>query len=307
MTFVPKYSSPCDLSQRMPGAIAELLQADSDLKKRFREETITDLVVASIKALPVDGLIVAVPYEKVTGSDFDLAIISADREDAIQFRLQAKRLMPHSSNWKMSSYRELAHPHNSGGQAATLIRSSASEKIPTIPLYAFYNPQGVVDESESSVAGFELASGVDVSHIIQEMVKAKPKRLPYKRVSYLQSLFFPLSKLLCEPFTGETSQDIRPSVPHPSVFRRLVEDAMYSRSFARFEEPVHRLALPDSDGFLSQTKTLSLTEYPTALPEVREYRSNALPLYLDRILDRASGSLVVEAPIKRPKIILRSK
>ncbi len=310
MSFLPKYSSPCELARKIPHTIAELLQADIDLNKRFREETISDLIVASIKSLPIENLVLAVPPEKSTGSDFDIAVISDDRLDAVQFRIQAKRLAAHPSNWEIGSYRELAHPHNSGGQSATLIRSSASEKIPTIPLYAFYNPLGAVEQAGGLISGLELASGIVVSKIIRELVRAKPKRPPYKRVGFLKSLFFPFTKLLCEPFETKGPDSPIGLPPKPHVFRQAVEKAIDSRyEMTRdviFEElplnlenPVGRpLVLP---------MTSELRDADGAAEErAADDRPSTLPQYLERVLDRAGEQRVVVAPVRRPKIILRS-
>ncbi len=311
MSFLPKYASPCKLAENIPAAIAELLQADTDLKKRFREETITDLVVASLKALPIERLVVAVPQEKITGSDFDITVVADDRKDAIQFRLQAKRLSAHPTDWKTGSYKELAHPHNSGGQAATLIRSSANEKIPTIPLYAFYNPQGTIDQSNGAISGFELASGIAVSHLVREMVKAKPQRRPYKRVGFLKPLFFPLAKLLCEPFALEPENDDQRSTPRPEVFRRIINEAIDSRTTEIedfvLEDLSFGLALPEPEiERLSRLTEEDSQTPPARMRKFRRMRSEVLPIYMERILDQAYDKRVVAAPIKRPKIILQS-
>ena len=201
----------------------------------------------------------------------------------------------------------MAHPHNTGGQAATLVRSSASEKIPTIPLYAFYNPQVTVEQSGETVTGFELASGVVVSQMVRELVRAKPKRLPYKRIGTIQPLFFPLTKLLCEPFEAQE----RP-VPTPEVFRRTVEKAIDTRftnvGGLQFDQPEYRLAAPERQVLpIEMESEVETARLPTVLSAKRGDRNEVLPLYMERLLDKAEGRHIISAPVKRPKIILRSE
>ena len=309
MTFLPKYRSPCELATGIPDSVAELLDAESGLQRRFREETISDLLVASIKALPTVNLIVMVPDETRTGSDFDIAVISDDRLDAIQFRLQAKRLTPHEAEWGWSSYRELAHPHNTGGQSSTLLRSSSHEKIPTLPLYAFYNPRTSVSQSGGAISGLELADAYEVRSLIKEMVDAKPKRIFNKRVENLRHLFFPFSKLLCDPFREYQLQDDSSQVPPPEAFRESVADAIRTRSRwvpeamdegTFLERGVVKLPSPSAD---PATGT-SLEVYSPSLPD---FNASALPKYMHKALDRREGRRVVSAPVRRPKIVLTSE
>ena len=49
-----------------------------------------------------------------------------------------------------------------------------------------------------------------VSAFVRAMVKAKPKRLPLKRIQHLQAYFFPFSTILCPP---TPQADAGPSQP----------------------------------------------------------------------------------------------
>lgn len=302
MTFLPKYRSPCELATSIPDNVAELLDAESGLQRRFREETISDLIVASIKALPTVNLIVMVPDETRTGSDFDIAVISDNQLDAVQFRLQAKRLTPHETNWGWSSYRELAHPHNTGAQSSTLLRSSSHEKIPTLPLYAFYNPRTCVSQSGDTISGLELADAYEVRSLIKEMVDAKPKRILNKRVENLRHLFFPFSKLLCEPFREGPNQADPSRVPQPEAFRKSVVGAIRPRSREVPERSDEGTLLERSTDKLPSPSPVS--PVGTSLPD---FESNTLPKYMHDALDRREGRRVVSAPVRRPKIVLTSE
>jgi len=204
LSIAPLFSSPCDLAGRLPALIADFLDLEISLRRRFREESVSDIVVATLLRAAGPDLSVQVPIdEKITGNDFDIIVFDPAKRSAVQFRIQAKRLGSHASNWRMGSYKELAHPHNTGTQSAALIRSSAAERrILTVPLYAFYNPARACVASGGAIGGIELADGHAVRSLVAALVKAKPKRLPYKRLSTLQSLFFPLTTLLCPGQAG---------------------------------------------------------------------------------------------------------
>jgi len=226
MAIAPIFASSCDLAERLPVMIAEFLDIEQKLKRRFREDSVTDILVASLLSLPGNGVVVLTPPESKTGGDFDLLVVDPLSGDAVQFRIQAKRLTPHKHDWEIGSYTELAHPHNSGVQSQTLMRGLGKEAITTIPLYAFYNPAHVCTASGGTVSGIELASGWEIRERIKTIVKVKPKRIPYKRVGSLQPVFFPLSTILCAPATTPRASDI----PTPADARQAVVDAIEARS-----------------------------------------------------------------------------
>lgn len=224
MAITPIFASSCDLAERLPMMIAEFLDLEQKLKRRFREDSVSDILVASLLSLPGNGAVVLTPPESKTGGDFDLLVVDPLSGDAVQFRTQAKRLTPHKHDWEIGSYAELAHPHNSGAQSHMLLRGLGKEAITTIPLYAFYNPAHVCTASGGTVSGIELASGWEVRERIKAIVKVKPKRLPYKRIGSLQPLFFPLSTILCPPASTPRVSDIptrrMPSRPWRTRSRR---------------------------------------------------------------------------------------
>lgn len=249
-----------------------------------------------------------VPPEVKTGGDFDILLLEPATGDRIQYRVQAKRLIPHAKNWQWGSYRELDHPHGTGGQASTLIRSSAHESIPTIPLYAFYNPQSACVESNNAVMGIQLADGREVSAIIRALVKAKAKgkRPRWKRIQYLRHLFFPLSTILCPPVEVASSET---KILSPRISRRSVEAAIASRRRSEWEEedapprlrdqPAELPALPPPGSGVENAPS-------AALRSRREHRE--LPVIVERALRRRpDASPIQKAPVKRPKLILMSR
>lgn len=301
MTITPIFTSSCDLANRLPVMIAEFLDIEQRLKRRFREDSITDILLASLLSLPGNDIVVLTPPEAKTGGDFDLVVVEPVSGDAVQFRIQAKRLTPHKQNWMTGSYRELAHPHNNGAQSQALLRGLGSEAITTIPLYAFYNPAHVCAASGSTVSGIELASGWEIRERIKAIVKMKPKRLPYKRIGSLQPLFFPLSTILCAPSSAGRAS----TIPMPAEARAAVVDAIEARSglagfgqtLAISEVGVRRLPRVDD---------IESSDRPPLRPRARSRRgerSDELPAIIRNAVQRREER-VITARVKRPKILL---
>jgi hypothetical protein len=117
----------------MPVMAADFLELETQIGRRFREDSVTDIVLASLLKIGGNNATVFTPPETKTGGDFDLLIFQPETTQGVQYRIQAKRLVANATDWLWSSYRELDHPHGSGKQASTLIRSSAQERMPTIP------------------------------------------------------------------------------------------------------------------------------------------------------------------------------
>jgi len=151
---------------------------------------------------------VQTPYEPTTGSDFDLVFLDLTKNTIVQFRIQSKRLTAHSK-WWVSSYKELAHPHGTGLQVKTLIDpANLKGSIPTVPLYAFYNPGGVC--GLAGVEGIALADAFEIEKIIDELIAAKPNRPKLKRISHLKSYFFSLTDIMCAPGGSKGRNFINP-------------------------------------------------------------------------------------------------
>ncbi len=292
MSLTPLFSSPCDLADRLPPLIADFLDLEITLRRRFREESVSDMIVASLLRVSGGDLSVQVPLsEKVTGNDFDIILYDPPARSAVQYRIQAKRLTPHATNWRMGSYRELAHPHGTGTQSSALIRSSAAERrIPTIPLYAFYNPARTCAASGGLVGGLELADGYAIRTLVAKLVKAKPKRPPVKRISTLQPLFFPLSTLLCPP----TSLPGR-RILTPDESLRAVEEAIEAAT-RRAGGDATALAIappPDGAGRVAPVGIRSPRLGP-ALPRVLSVAEAR----------RQSSDRFVRTDVLRPRIVL---
>lgn len=286
--------------------VADFLDLENKIKRRFREDSVTDIIIASLLRIAGGNATVLVPPEVKTGGDFDILILEPATGDAIQYRIQAKRLSPHPTNWTWGSYRELDHPHGAGGQSSTLIRSSAQEKIHTIPLYAFYNPETACKASGGDISGIEMADGREINQIVKTLVKAKAgsKRPRLKRVGNLRDLFFPLSTILCPPVGDPTAS--RAIIP-PRLSRRSVEVAIADRVRPAWmwEEQVPRLrgggrlALPPS-GHEADESPVDERTHVAARPSFSRL--------IERVIERGPEQDAIQvARVKRPRVLLVSR
>ena len=295
MSLAPLFSSSCDLAQRLPPLVADFLDLETTLRRRFREESVSDIIVASLVRISGMGLSVQVPEdESKTGNDFDIIIFDPVRRTAIQYRIQAKRLKPHHTHWAMGSYAELAHPGGTGTQSLSLVRSAAAERrILTVPLYAFYNPTRTCSASGGSVAGIEMADGRAIRAIVRELVRAKPKRPPLKRLSTLMPLFFPLSKILCPP-ASERSRN----VPSPEGSLQSVVDASREAN-ERFMGTTTYVARP---------RLSDLSDRGSAVVDRSLQVSGDLPPVLALAMERRTDvpEVIHTRSVERPKIVLFS-
>lgn len=309
MTFAPLFTSPCDLAQRLPSMASDFLELESKVGRRFREDSVTDIIIASLLRIAGTNATVLTPPEVKTGGDFDILIVEPSTGDAIQYRIQAKRLTSHPTNWKWGSYRELDHPNGQGKQSSTLIRSSAHEQIKTIPLYAFYNPQSACTASSGRIAGIELADGREINQIVKTLIRAKIafKRPRLKRVGYLCDLFFPLSTILCSSIDDETN--VLSAIVPPRISRAKVETAIEIRRRPEWmwvegvpQLPKSRGGEPEKLRPPDQTSPLGRGSKQSALA------AKPFPPLVERAIDRRpSEEPIVVAAIKRPKLVLISR
>lgn len=328
MTFVPSFASPCDFATQTPAMVAEFLDFKSKLARERGEASVTDLLVSCLLKLAFADVSVIVPYEPETGADFDILLLNSARSAAIQYRLQAKKITHNGvKDWQNRSYRELDHPHGTGEQAKTLIRSAAHEKVETIPLYIFYNDADTCGQSSGDVEGISLADGVVVSRLVRELVAARPKRLPHKRVGNLASLFFPFSTLLCTQTPSQPDSLISPAASRQSVLGALAttrnrwqeaerqSDGLVYEWSDLPEVIAERRSLPQAPKKIAKTDDDSATAFSSErqispVPDLGRSppsRGALLPLAVERALERRAPDGIVRAPVRRTKVVLQPK
>jgi hypothetical protein len=122
----------CQLAHSFPPRIADLLERDRGLTRNFREETVTDLLMASLVGLEALGIRVDFPDEPTTGGDMDwiyVAPLEINGGCYLRLLLQAKRAQfAQLKNGGYWYYHHLDHGKPAGHQGScplTWCRSGA--------------------------------------------------------------------------------------------------------------------------------------------------------------------------------------
>ena len=192
----------CAFSHYFPPFIERFLGQGRTLRRRFREETVTDVLMGGLITSGGSRLIVEFPDEPVTGADMEWNFV--DRRTLTFFRLmlQAKQAYGDGSIWTRHCYRELLHTSGSGGkfQAEALCDTARLPRSATYPLYIFYHAASTCEMARRSgntlVAGINIADGF----VIERLVKAattRTLRTRNKSLGVIAPKLAPLSTLLC--------------------------------------------------------------------------------------------------------------
>jgi hypothetical protein len=192
----------CDLAHTFQPWVAKLLERDRSLRRNFREETITDLLMASLVGLKGYGITVDFPDETKTGGDMEWVFAAPHEINGgryLRLILQAKR--PRYVKLKSGGYwlyQHLDHGTPPGQQAQTLVvqAKSPSGGKATLPLYILYHPTSALDpfNGEPAIEGVNVVFADKVAPVVKGGCGSKEKR-----VTYWRKHFMPLSDILCWP------------------------------------------------------------------------------------------------------------
>jgi hypothetical protein len=212
----------CQLAHSLPPRIAAFLERDRKLARNFREETITDLLMASLIGLEPFGIRVDFPDEPLTGGDMEW-IFAAPGEinGGRYFRLivQAKRAQfAKTKTGGYWYYHHLDHGTPPGQQAQTLLSQawSSSGSSGTLPLYIFYHPKSALAPASGvgpAIEGANVVFASDVAPVVSGGCQRKQKKVEYWRVR-----FMPLSDLLCWPIVAIVPPVTPPAGPDTAEF-----------------------------------------------------------------------------------------
>ncbi|WP_267347118.1 DUF6615 family protein [Sphingomonas sp. GM_Shp_2] len=212
----------CDFANAFPTFVGKFLDHEWGLRRRLREETITDMWVASLVALNGLGLHVDLADEMETGADLEIWFLSSKRDRGVGFVIQAKRshcgkvlMRPACElDWRRHRFEELDHAagekRRKGTQARDLTHAAERSGRDVYPLYAFYTP-GHIFQKSGRIKGLMLADGHDVRRRIvlgrrdawrrrtQPAGRSKPRRgsAEFKALERLDDLMFPLTSMFC--------------------------------------------------------------------------------------------------------------
>lgn len=192
----------CSFAQQFPFFVETFLRHGGTLRRRFREETVTDLMMGSLMTAGGGRLVVEFPNEPVTGADMEWNFVDPDAGTFFRIMLQAKQAYGEGSVWTRHCYRGLLHTSGAGAkpQAEALCDSARHPGSATYPLYIFYHSGWTCDLARSSgvhdVAGVNIADGF----VIERLVKSATTRRLRTRNKNLRTIkpsLFPLSTLFC--------------------------------------------------------------------------------------------------------------
>jgi hypothetical protein len=200
----------CNFAHRFPQLAADILERDRHKRRNFREETITDVLMAGL--VPFEPLNIMTDYpanESLTGEDMDWEFVdehALDGRKYLRLHIQAKRA--HLSTGKKNPYwlyRELDHavgPITKGlakplhGSQHKLLVDEAKKIDGCVPLYMFYHPGSALDPAST---GLPRVEGVNwmFADIIPENVTTGRWSSEDKKLTKWRPHFHPLSDLLC--------------------------------------------------------------------------------------------------------------
>ena len=291
----------CELASSFPQRVAELLERDRNLTRNFREETVTDLLMASMVGLESFGIRVDFPDEPTTGGDMDwiyAAPLEINGGRYLRIVLQAKRAqynkLTTGGYW---FYQHLDHGEPKGKQAQTLVgyASSSPGGMATLPLYIFYHPTSATEPQALTLPAVE---GVNLvfADLIAPVVNGGCGR-PDKKTSRWRRDFFPLSDLLCWPVAV-----VAPPPPTPSHVTKFTIGSSEAR--------MPTLASGFHPDLVAQRFNDRRQEARIAIPDLPQPRAvepaEGIP---DDIMRAIEGQMTAKdhQELKRPRVILSTR
>lgn len=199
----------CEFSRQFPLFVEQFLDRGSALRRRFREETITDLMMGGLITAGGGRVIVEFPDEPSTGADMEWNFVDPGPPTFFRLMLQAKQAYGEGGVWTRHCYRELFHTSGSGSklQAEALCDTARHPGSATYPLYIFYHAARTCDLARASgsrrIAGVNLVDGF----LIERLVKAATNRrlrTSNKSLRRIAPSLIPLSVLFCPPTIATT-------------------------------------------------------------------------------------------------------
>jgi hypothetical protein len=193
----------CNLAQLFPPLVEGFLERSRTLRRRFREETITDLLMGSLITAGGGRVIVDFPDEPVTGADMEWNFVNPDDRTFFRILLQAKQCYGDGKVWTRHGYRELLHTAGSSSrlQAVALCDASRAD-IATYPLYILYHSETTCKaarkEGFHTVTGASLADGYVIEKLVKKAV-SRTLRTRNKSLKTIAPILFHMHELFCPP------------------------------------------------------------------------------------------------------------
>lgn len=303
----------CNFSTTFPEFVAAFLDQGRSLRRRFREETITDLMMGNLMAASGGKLIVEFPDEPATGADMEWNFVDRRSRTFFQILVQAKQAYGTGTVWSRHNYRELYHVSGSKPQAHTLCNAARTSGTSSYPLYLFYHPSSTISLAQKAgvmnIQGVNIADGFFIEHLVRT-ANGQRLRTRNRSLKAIAPVLNPLSLLFCPPVTLPLSpaaylgtsptvflvQQIggRPSVgvpmpPDPHTVRRRV--LLISDMAAR--------------GVISETKSRHDEDAFVSLDHV-PLVSEHIPDYVEDIIERRGRRSGEDASLDRWRLTFLS-
>jgi len=185
----------CQFSKQFPHTVARFLEMDRTLKRNFREESVTDLFLASLISIQPYFVKFDFPIESKTGADMEW-IFAAPRDNIMRkFLIQSKRAkIRKTKRTTYGYYNHLDYGKNHGDQAKTLMNNAGST---TLCFYMFYHPLSILDSGSRYLPDIEGVNIVPANYVFP--IATKKCSTKEKYVSRWRKYFLPLHSLLCFP------------------------------------------------------------------------------------------------------------
>lgn len=191
----------CEFADQFPIIVADFLQSGRSLRRGFREESVTDLIMGGLVSLGRGKIIVEFPNERVTGADMEWNFVNQRHRTFFRLRIQAKQLSGYGGLWGRHCYKGLLYcPGKSNKLQATLLCNSARRgQVATYPLYTFYHPARscmLAQRVGIEIEGINLADGYAIEQLAKSATNRR-LRTRNKSLSTIHPLLFSLSDLFC--------------------------------------------------------------------------------------------------------------
>lgn len=191
----------CLLAHQFPPFVADFLARGRSLRRRFREESVTDLLMGSLVVVGGSRVIVEFPDEPVTGADMEWNFVNPDDNTFFRVLLQAKQAYGNGKMWARHTYRELLRASGKSGKLqAEILCNTARAGPATYPLYAFYHSAQTCSSAHRAgsihVAGVNLADGYQIERLVKTAT-TRALRIRNKSLGAIAPHLFHLSDLFC--------------------------------------------------------------------------------------------------------------
>lgn len=255
----------CNFANDFPAWVATVLDRDRHKRRNFREETVTDMLMAGLIPFQSLGIHVDFPIdESLTGEDMDWEFVNERAVDGKRFlrlHIQAKRAIVSATKAPYWYYRELDHalpPASSPTIALPLARlpklfgrqheillDEAAKIAGCVPIYMFYHPSGAL---AAKVAALPAVDGLNwiFADLITKNVSRTRWPVDDRKVERWRPGFRPLSDLLCV----RSAFEFRYRDADGMRFVMMSENAAPSPGMMADRLNAIRLSADDAAGFL---------------------------------------------------------